>query len=54
MAKKTSSKTKKPAARAKVTRPKAASSKSSPSRAAGGPKYDQAGAPWWKAHLPAR
>lgn len=51
MAKKTPAKTKKPAKRAKVARPVRGSSKSSSSAA---PKYDQAGAPWWKAHLPAR
>lgn len=53
MAKKTPSKTKKPAARAKAAaRPVRGSSKSSASASA--PKYEQAGAPWWKAHLPAR
>jgi hypothetical protein len=52
MAKKTSAKTKKPAARAKTARPVRGSSKSSSS--AGDTKYEQSGAPWWKAHLPAR
>lgn len=53
MAKKIPAKKKKPAKRAKViARPVRAASKSSSSAA--GPKFDQAGAPWWKAHLPPR
>jgi hypothetical protein len=52
MAKKTPSKTKKPATRAKAARPVRGSSKSSASAAE--QKYEQSGAPWWKAHLPPR
>lgn len=53
MVKKKPAKTKKPATRAKAARPARAASKSSRSAAAA-PKYEQAGAPWWKALLPAR
>jgi hypothetical protein len=53
MAKKSSAKTKKPAKTAKAA-PRGQRSGAAATRSAAGakPKYQQAGAPWWKQFLP--